>query len=515
MSDAKSDLMLHEGRILGHPQSDSIAVSGGRIMACGRYAELKPLVGPQTHLIRLDGRTVAPGLVDSHLHFLEAASAAAGVVVSRARDIAELLRELRQAAARNAPGNWLKAFGCDEALLKERRGPTREELDQAVPKHPLRLRHQTLHASWLNSRAIGALGLEKPDFTPLPDARLYRGAANRLSGLVTGMEEWLTARMPPMTNAALEARAKSYSRELAAAGVTSFTDATVRNGPRHIELFGQLVAWGAITQHVALMLGEDHIESWAEARRSGREAGVQVLGVKFRGGRNPRDAELDSKVRSALEAGAGCAFHATEIEEVEAALCALESAQTRLVREIVAGVTNRIEHGGVIAPDQIPRIAALKAWVVTNPGFIFYRGEKYLSEPGLIPYTYRCRSLVQAGIRMAAGSDAPVTSAKPLVGIAAAAMRLDQMGRELAPEERIELAQAYHLFSSAGSELAGRHGGMLNPGTAADLIVLPRNPMEMAPAEVAGAAVDLTIIGGLVVYERGRPATFTGIPETI
>jgi predicted amidohydrolase YtcJ len=63
--------------------------------------------------------------------------------------------------------------------------------------------------------------------------------------------------------------------------------------------------------------------------------------------------------------------------------------------------------------------------------------------------------------------------------------------------------------------LAGRHGGMLNPGTAADLIVLPRNPMEMAPAEVAGAAVDLTIIGGLVVYERGRPATFTGIPETI
>lgn len=507
--------MLHEGRILGHPQSDSIAVSGGRIMACGRYADLKPLVGPQTHLIRLHGRTVAPGLVDSHLHFLEAASAASGVVVSRAHDIGELLLELRQAAARNAPGNWLKAFGCDEALLRERRGPTREELDDVVPKHPLRLRHQTLHASWLNSRAISALGLEKPDFTPPEGAQLYRGEANRLNGLVTGMEEWLTARMPPMTNAALEARAKSYSRELASAGVTSFTDATVRNGPRHVELFGQLMAWGAISQHVGLMLGEDHIESWTEVCRSGREAGLQVVGVKFRGGRSPRDAELDSKVQSALQAGAGCAFHATEIEEVEAALCALESAYTRLGREVLGSVTNRIEHGGVIAPDQVARIAALNAWVVTNPGFIFYRGEKYLSEPGLIPYTYRCRSLIQAGIRMAAGSDAPVTPSKPLVGIAAAAMRLDQMGRELAPEERIELAQAYQLFSSAGSELAGRFGGMLEPGTAADLIVLPRDPMEMALAEVAAAAVDLTIIGGLVVYERGRPAGFTGIPETI
>ena len=124
MTGAKSDLVLHEGRILGHPQSDSIAVAGGRIMACGRYAELKPLVGPGTHLIPLGGRTVAPGLIDSHLHFLEAASAAAGVQVSRAHDIRELLLELRQAAARTAPGNWLKAFGCDEVAAQ---GSTRTD----------------------------------------------------------------------------------------------------------------------------------------------------------------------------------------------------------------------------------------------------------------------------------------------------------------------------------------------------------------------------------------------------
>src|SRR4029077_940426 len=133
-----------------------------------------------------------------------------GVVVSSAPDIRELLLELRQAAARTAPGNWLKAFGCDEALLTERRGPTRQELDEVVPKHPLRLRHQTLHASWLNSRAIRALDLEKPDFTPPPGARLYRGDDRRLTGLVTGMEEWLTGRLPPVTIANLEARARAY-----------------------------------------------------------------------------------------------------------------------------------------------------------------------------------------------------------------------------------------------------------------------------------------------------------------
>ncbi|HEV7989221.1 MAG TPA: hypothetical protein VGP23_12095, partial [Candidatus Binataceae bacterium] len=73
----KADLVLHEGAILGYPASDSIAVAGGSILALGPYSELKPLVGPRTHLIRLAGRVVAPGLIDSHLHFLEAASAAA------------------------------------------------------------------------------------------------------------------------------------------------------------------------------------------------------------------------------------------------------------------------------------------------------------------------------------------------------------------------------------------------------------------------------------------------------
>jgi predicted amidohydrolase YtcJ len=165
----KADLVLHGGAILGYPASDSIAVAGGTILALGQYSDLKPLVGPRTHLIRLAGRVVAPGLIDSHLHFLEAGSAVSGLSLWRCRQLEDLMAELRVAAGKAPPGNWLRAFGCDEALLAGRRGPTRAELDATVPKNPLRLRHQTLHASWLNSRAIAALGLEAPDFKP-PEA---------------------------------------------------------------------------------------------------------------------------------------------------------------------------------------------------------------------------------------------------------------------------------------------------------------------------------------------------------
>src|SRR6185437_5593546 len=115
----KADLVLHGGSILGHPAADSVAVAAGAILTIGNYGDLKPLVGPRTHLIRLAGRAVAPGFLDSHLHFREAASAAAGLGVWRCRSLPDLLAGLRVAAGKAPPGNWLRAFGCDEALIAE------------------------------------------------------------------------------------------------------------------------------------------------------------------------------------------------------------------------------------------------------------------------------------------------------------------------------------------------------------------------------------------------------------
>ena len=85
----KADLVLHQGVILGHPGSDSVAIAGGQIVAHGLFADLKALVGPRTHLVKLAGRTLAPGFIDSHLHFLEAASAATGVSVQRCRTVGD------------------------------------------------------------------------------------------------------------------------------------------------------------------------------------------------------------------------------------------------------------------------------------------------------------------------------------------------------------------------------------------------------------------------------------------
>ncbi len=505
MAVEKADLVLHEGVIAGHPGSDSLAVADGLILAHGTYADLKAMVGPRTHLIRLAGRTVAPGFIDCHLHFMEGAAVATGLSVVRCRAISDLLADLRLAAGKTPPGNWLRAFGCDEALIRERRGPTRAELDGSVPRNPLRLRHQTLHASWLNSRAIAAFGLEAPDFKPPDGAWLERDPAGRLTGFVAGMDQWLSERLPRVTAAELESRARTFSRDLAAGGITAFTDATVRNSADDLATFARLSASGAIGQRAAVMIGQGHLDFIETARKAADTGRLRLAGVKFMDVARQEPAPLARRVARALSQGLDVAFHATEIDELDAALAAIQSARRNVNPRTLEATVCRIEHGGLIADGYPERIAALGAWVVTNPGFIHYRGPKYAADPGLIPLLYRVRSLLDAGIPIAGATDAPVTPARPLIAIAAAASRRSIDGDELAPTEKIPLATAFELFTRSAARLSRLAAGEILPGRLADLIVLAADPLTLTPAEILNLAVDLTIVAGHPIYERGRP----------
>jgi len=501
----KADLVLHEGLVLGHPGIDSVAISRGLIVAHGPFAELKPLVGPRTHLIKLAGRTVAPGFIDSHLHFREAAAAATGVSVQRCRTVGDLLADLRLAAGKTPPGNWMRAFGCDEALLLDKRGPTRAELDESLPKNPLRLRHQTLHATWLNSRAIALLGLEAPGFNPPYGANMIRDAAGKLTGLVVGMEMWLSDHLPPVTVAEAESRARIMSRELAAAGVTAFTDATTRNGPVEVEQFAKLAQSNAICQRVCVMIGGQHLDAADRCEQLARAAGISLAGAKFMPGYQYDPAGLSRSVRSALECGLDCAFHVTEIEELEESIVAIEAVKTQF-----DGVPEmprfRLEHGGIITPNYIDRLMAAGVWVATNPGFIYFRGPKYATEPGLVAHLYRARSLKDANVHLVGATDAPVTPARPLAAIAAAVSRTSLDGVELAPAEALSVQDAFALFTSDAAGLARLEAGVIEPDHLADLIVLPRDPFSLNAADLMNLVVDMTIVGGRVVYERGRPA---------
>ena len=374
-----------------------------------------------------------------------------------------------------------------------------------MPKNPVRLRHQTLHATWLNSRAIALLGLEAPDFTAPHGANMIRDAAGKLTGLVVGMETWLSNHLPPVTASESESRARIMSREMAAAGVTAFTDATTRNGPVELEQLARLAASGAICQRVGVMIGGQHLDAVDRCEQLARAGGISLAGAKFMPGYQYDDAGLSRPVLRALERGLDCAFHVTEIEELDEAIAAIESAKSRF-----AGAHEmprfRLEHGGLIPLNYIDRLMALGVWVVTNPGFIYFRGPKYAAEPGLVAHLYRARSLKDANVHLVGATDAPVTPARPLAAIAAAVSRTTVDGVELAPAEALPIHDAFALFTSEAARLARLDAGVIAPNHLADLIVIPRDPFALSPADLMNLTVDITIVGGRVVYERGRPA---------
>jgi predicted amidohydrolase YtcJ len=263
------------------------------------------------------------------------------------------------------------------------------------------------------------------------------------------------------------------------------------------------------------MIGSAHIGAAPELNRVANSTGIRLAGVKFMDVARWETPRLVRAVIDALSRGLDCAFHSTEVEELEAALNAIELSRERVPAEALDSTICRIEHGGLIPPEYPERLGALGAWVVTNPGFTYYRGVKYAAEPGLIPYLYRARSLTNAGVGLAAGSDAPVTPAKPLVAIAAAVSRLSIEGYELARSERLAMGEAFALFTTSASFLSRLGAGEITPGCLANLIVLPTDPMALKPAELVNLAVDLTIVGGRVVYERGRPVIAHSAGESL
>jgi len=215
-------------------------------------------------------------------------------------------------------------------------------------------------------------------------------------------------------------------------------------------------------------------------------------------------AQIGELIVKALEEGLGVAFHATELEELEEALSSIESARSRPKFNPYIATRFRIEHGGVIPPDYIPRLSAIGAWVVTNPGFIYFRGLKYRAEPGLIPYLYRALSLLKGGVQLAGATDAPVTPPRPMVGVAAACSRTSAEGADFGRSEALDIKEALDLFMRRGADLIRLGAGQLEPGLLADLAVFPLDPLALKPSDLINLQADITIIGGRVVFERSK-----------
>jgi len=513
-----------------------LLVRDGRIAAAGPPDEVRAAASPGATVVRLDGATIVPGLIDAHCHVANIGYLAAGADCSQpsAPGIPAIQARLREAAGQTPEGSWVTGSGYVEYKLREGRHPTRAELDEAVPHRPAVLYHTSLHACVLNTAAMREAGFDDRQPDP-PGGAFGRDSQGRLDGVVYEgpmfalFERNLRHDLGHMGAAQRALLVAGAGRYLAELGVTAACDADMRRDT--YDAFAEADAGGVLAQRIYGLVVHDEVDwlvaSGLRGRRSGRLA-AEAVKIWSDGGMSSRTAaihgsypvppygsgilyfgrgELTEMVRDLDARGFQICIHAQGDRAIETVLDAYAAALAGAGAGAGAPANprrHRIEHGGAMYPPLIARAAELGIVVVSQPGFFSTLGDGFVEAfPDRSDQLYPFASWRRAGIAAAGSSDAPVITADPLTGIRDAVLRRTAEGHVLGPGERIGVQDALALYTRGAAFAMHREGeiGSLEPGKLADFAVLDANPLETDAERIGGIRVLATVIDGLPVYQ--------------
>ncbi len=496
-SAARLDLVLRNANVITLddrlPRASAVAVRDGAIAWVGRDEDLARTGWRAERVIDCEGRTLLPGFVDAHVHLLAYAASLRDVDCGpdAVRSIADIRRAISDRARATPDGSWTVGRGYDDSALLERRHPTRDDLDAAT-SHPVRLVHSSGHACVLNSAALALVGIGA--HTPDPVAGVIeRDSAGEPTGLLLEMDAYLDGRTPRRSRGEFESGVRQASERLAALGVTSVVDATPTNSVERWETFRTLRAGGVPLPRITLMTGYDHLDGFlAEGMGYGhgddslRLGHVKIMLTATTGALHPQPEELAAMVARAHAAGFPVAVHAVEVEAVEATARAIAEAR----REWPLPFADRIEHCSECPPDLLRWVRRAGVAVCTQPAFVHHRGDKYLTEvpENVQPWLYAMRSLLDSGVPVSAGSDAPVVEPAPMVGVGSAVTRRSRGGCQVAPGQAVSPIEALRAYTLGAAEASGMGdvAGSIEVGKLADFALLDADPTAVAAEDIAG-----------------------------
>ncbi|HEV3124505.1 MAG TPA: amidohydrolase family protein, partial [Candidatus Dormibacteraeota bacterium] len=450
------------------------------------------------------------GFVDAHVHLLRSARDADAVDCRppRVTSVADLLGAIAERARTAAPSAWVDAAGYHELDLAERRHPTSAELHAAGDGHPVRLRHRSGHGAVVSPLGLQKLGIDASTADP-PGGRIERDADGRPTGMLTGRAVSLLRR----SHATLADDVAALCDDWLAMGITTVCDAGPDNDESRMHTFVDLARSGSLRLRLVLMRGAadalvkgEVASPWRipdDVRHRIRAGPVKFLLTHTGGSVHPAAADLVDSVAALSRAGQPCAIHAASLETIAAAISAVEEARGD-------GVRHRIEHASLLPDALLERLQHSGAAVVTHPLFVANHGDRYLLDESEHPtaWLYRCGALLDAGIDVAVGSDAPVVAPSPLRSIAAAMTRRTLSGRVIAPEECISFDEALPMHTANAARICGAGDlGVLRPGAAADFVILPRDPARLPADELGALPVTATYLGAILVAGSAAPAT--------
>jgi predicted amidohydrolase YtcJ len=477
---------------------------------CVQGAQLRSELGPDARRIDLAGCCVLPGLNDAHVHFPTWSLAQRQVRLEGARSLDEALALVEEALPGRRSGAWLRGLGWRDAGWTE--PPSRAALDALAPDTPVALMSKDYHSLWLNSAALARAGGD----LEVPGGVVERDEHGEPTGLLRENAAWAfrdryaLPGIPEMVEACREGLRIAASR-----GVTAIHDKDGWLGA--FEVFQRLHAAGELTLRVWQSLPAERLPHLQEiGLRSGfgddmlRAGYLKVFMDGTLGSATARlldgsGVEITSAERLAeiVREGAGAGWpvgvHAIGDAANRAALDGFEAAADAW-RPL--GLRQRIEHAQLLDPAELPRFA--EVGVTASVQFSHAPSDRDLADrlwegrDGAYAY----RSLLDAGARLANGSDAPVEELDPLRGVVAGVLRTLDERPAWRPEQAVSVEEAFHSTCVQPAWLARdeRRRGSLAPGKLADLVVLDRDPFACPPAELPEVRVLATMVGGRFTF---------------
>ncbi|GAA3737605.1 hypothetical protein HDA32_005412 [Spinactinospora alkalitolerans] len=534
-----SALLIHNAKVLtmddAAPRATALAIADGRVLEVSDEAGARAAAGPGAREIDAGGRTVLPGFIDPHNHLLSTAESLAAVdarypVVA---SVAGLVAAVADEAARTPSGQWIRAFGMDDAKYPEGR-PTRQALDEATTEHPVIVYHVSGHQAAVNTAALQWRGISE-DVTDPAGGALLRDEGGRLTGMVvdSAMELLLPLAVDigchgPNFHTDLPAEQllgwlADARTPFLSAGLTTICDPQVSK--RELRTYRAARAAGTLPvrtvgmplshqldELAAIGLAGPFGDDWLRLGAMKFYSDGTLLGGtakftrpygehdQFTGSMYWEPEQLRTLVARAAGEGWQVAVHTQGDYAMEHTLDAIAAA----ARVSGPDPRPRIEHCGYPTPEQAKRFTDYGVIPVNQPNFLHDSGGDFLRRLGDRAHRLQpMREELDLGLRPVLSSDSFVSSLRPLDTIANAVRRLTREGAEIGADQAVTLHEALRMHTLDAAHALGMEDriGSLARGKLADVVILDRD-IEATPADLLSeGSAWVTVLDGEIAHD--------------
>ncbi|MDP9842702.1 amidohydrolase [Streptosporangium lutulentum] len=503
------------------PTVQALAVDGETIVAAGSEAEVRAAAGAGAELVDLAGEAVLPGLYDAHIHTANYARALSEVDLRDAGSLEEALAKIAAHAVRLAPGAWLFGGRWNSNTWDRPVQPDRHALDSVCPDRPVALPSVDGHTVWANSQALRMVGVDRTTPDPV-GGQIVRDEHGEPTGILRESASYSLRAL--MTAGDLSTELHAAQEELLALGLTSVHDIDGEDcRAAYLELYGA----GRLKLRVHKAIPVAHLEAAIEeGRHTGqgddwfRTGPVKLFSDGALGSHTCHMSEafagdpgnlgiavtpyddLEKLIRTAAAARIAVATHAIGDQANHLVVNAYEAVGSS------PGLRHRIEHAQHLRRTDITRMARLGIVASMQPVHCTSDIDlvsSLLAGQDLASYAWR--TMLNEGVPLAFGSDAPVEHPNPFAALHAAVTRTRPDGTPAGgwqPEQRLNIGEALLAHTLGSAYAAGEEGrkGLLAPGLLADLIAVDTDPFTAKPDSVQHTKVLTTVVGGDIRWQR-------------